>query len=185
MKESLDRLENVVEHLVEKSTKRRVYISETEKIRSRVMEFINDGMVGIDIGCGNDKIFKTAMGIDGRRLFGVDLVADVTQLGMVFGTNKFEYVYSSHCLEHIGDTVGTLKQWISLLRDGGIIVLYLPHKDYYVVHNPEHLHRFNQTDIEELLKGAGCKITCSEMDLGYDRYSFLVVGEKECESIKP
>jgi SAM-dependent methyltransferase len=178
MKELLDRLEATVDRLVERMSKKRVYISETEKIRSRVMEFINKDMAGVDIGCGNDKLFDTTIGIDGREIPGVDVVADVTCLDTIFGVEKFEYVYSSHCLEHVKHPFDVLKQWVGLLRDNGIVVLYLPHKDYYLVYNPEHLHTFEQKDIEEMLEDLKCDIACSEMDLGHDRYSFLIVGRK-------
>lgn len=178
MKDVLDRLETRVEELVAKLEARRPYISETEKVRARAMDFINKDMVGIDIGCGNDKIFKTAIGVDGRKIPGVDVVADVTRIDTIFGIKKFEYVYSSHCLEHIKHPFDALKQWVELLMANGIIVLYLPHKDYYTVHNPEHLHKFNQETLEGMLEDMGCEIICSEMDLGCDRYSFLVVGRK-------
>lgn len=178
MKTSLDKLEQAVENLIAKLPTRRPYISETEKIRPRVMEFINKDMVGVDIGCGNDKVFDTAVGVDSRVMPGVDVVADVTKLGGVFSTNKFEYVYSSHCLEHVAYPYEALRQWVDLLLPGGTIVLYLPHKDYYKVSNPEHLSKFDQLGVEEMLKDIGCDIVCSEMDLGYDRYSFLVVGKK-------
>ena len=174
MKELLDRLEAAVDRV----SKRRVHISETDKIRSRVMEFINEDMVGVDVGCGNDKLFGTTIGIDGREIPGVNVVWDVTKLDTLFGIEKFEYVYSSHCLEHVKFPFDTLKQWVSLLRVGGLVVLYLPHKDYYLVYNPEHLHTFEQADIEEMLETLECDVICSEMDLGYDRYSFLIVGRK-------
>jgi hypothetical protein len=178
IKESLDKLEKVVEDLVAKLAVRRPYMSETEKIRPRVMEFINKDMTGVDIGCGNDKIFNTAIGIDGREIPGVDVVLDVTGLGSVFGAGVFEYVYSSHCLEHVKYPYGVLKQWVSLVMKDGLVVLYLPHKDHYMVHNPEHLQQFDQQDVERMLEDIGCDIVCSEMDLGYDRYSFLIVGKK-------
>ena len=179
MEDVLCRLEARVEELVARFSTRRPYMSETEKIRPRVMEFINNGMVGVDIGCGNDKIFTTAIGVDSRKLPGVDVVADVTCIGLAFVEGgRFDYVYSSHCLEHVEYPRLVLRQWLWLLRENGVIVLYLPHKDFYTVHNPEHLQKFTQKDVEEMLKESRCRILCSEMDLGYDRYSFLVVGQK-------
>jgi hypothetical protein len=58
------------------------------------------------------------------------------------------------------------------------VVLYLPHKEYYTVYNPEHLQKFNQQDVKSMLENMECDVICSEMDLGYDRYSFLIVGRK-------
>lgn len=178
MKEALDRLEAMVEKVVEHLSKRRIYVSETDKIRRRAMDFINESMRGVDIGCGGDKLFKTSIGIDGRALPGVDVVADVECLSLGFSETGFDYVYSSHCLEHVKYPYSVLSQWLKLLRTGGAIVLYLPHRDHYTVHNPEHLHTFIQANIEWMLEDLGCKIVCSEMDLGYDRYSFFIVGIK-------
>jgi SAM-dependent methyltransferase len=96
----------------------------------------------------------------------------------MFGVEKFDYVYSSHCLEHVPHPFETLKKWLGLLKKDGLVVLYLPHADYYLVHNPEHLQKFVPKDIEDMLVKLGCEILCSEIDLGYDRYSFLVVGQK-------
>ncbi len=38
-----------------------------------------------------------------------------------------DYIFSSHCLEHIQDTQAALNLWVSKLRMGGTIFLYLPH----------------------------------------------------------
>ena len=40
--------------------------------------------------------------------------------------NKVDYVFSSHCLEHVDHWVETLEHWISRLHDGGVLCLYLP-----------------------------------------------------------
>src|SRR5580704_143161 len=36
-----------------------------------------------------------------------------------------DYVFSSHCLEHIADWQGALKSWIEKLKPGGRLFLYL------------------------------------------------------------
>lgn len=38
-----------------------------------------------------------------------------------------DYVFSSHCLEHIHEWQQALDEWISKIRPGGILFLYLPH----------------------------------------------------------
>jgi predicted SAM-dependent methyltransferase len=37
-----------------------------------------------------------------------------------------DYIYSSHCLEHVDNWIETLEYWIKNLKDGGILFLYLP-----------------------------------------------------------
>jgi len=41
----------------------------------------------------------------------------------------FDYVLSSHVLEHMQDTIGALKEWIRVVKTGGILFLILPHCD--------------------------------------------------------
>lgn len=40
-----------------------------------------------------------------------------------------DFVFSSHCLEHISDWRAELDAWIGKLKPGGILFLYLPHPD--------------------------------------------------------
>ena len=39
----------------------------------------------------------------------------------------YDYVVSSHCLEHLPNTLRTLKEWKRVLKEGGYLVLILPH----------------------------------------------------------
>jgi len=48
-----------------------------------------------------------------------------------FENNSQNYVYSSHCLEHITDDVGALKEWHRVTRVGGYIIITVPHRDLY------------------------------------------------------
>lgn len=40
-----------------------------------------------------------------------------------------DYVFSSHCLEHISEWNSALTLWISKIRPGGVLFLYLPHPE--------------------------------------------------------
>ena len=44
-----------------------------------------------------------------------------------FSDDSLDYVFSSHCLEHIDDWQRALAEWVGKLRPGGIMFLYLPH----------------------------------------------------------
>lgn len=41
---------------------------------------------------------------------------------------SLDFVFSSHCLEHLGEWREALVLWTSKLKPGGILFLYLPHK---------------------------------------------------------
>lgn len=45
-----------------------------------------------------------------------------------FAAGSLDYVFSSHCLEHIAPWQEALRLWISKLKRGGILFLYLPHE---------------------------------------------------------
>lgn len=45
--------------------------------------------------------------------------------------NYYDYLYSSHCLEHIGDYKNAIKEWIRVVRPGGYIITIVPHRDLY------------------------------------------------------
>jgi SAM-dependent methyltransferase len=92
---------------------------------------------------------------------------------------EYDYIFSSHCLEHIPDWVGTLDYWITRLKIGGVLFLYLPHYDqvyWRPWNNTKHLHIFNPQILIDFLTGRGfIHIFNSERDL-YD--SFMIFGER-------
>ena len=90
---------------------------------------------------------------------------------------KYDYIFSSHTLEHLCDCVRALKYWKEHLKEGGVLFLYLPHPDmkYWLPqNNRKHLHLFYPEDIHKLLEDLGFKhVLHSERDL---YWSFIVVG---------
>jgi SAM-dependent methyltransferase len=48
-----------------------------------------------------------------------------------FGNDSQDAVYSSHCLEHIEDYKGALREWHRVLRIGGFMVVSVPHQFLY------------------------------------------------------
>lgn len=92
---------------------------------------------------------------------------------------QVDYIYSSHCLEHVDNWIETLEYWISKLKPGGILFLYLPdfsQKYWRPWNNKKHKHCL----MPELLK-AFCidhnmiNIMVSGIDLNN---SFMVVCQK-------
>lgn len=158
-----------------KGLEAKMYCSETEKIKEKVLLYCQGK--GLDIGCRDAKILPDAIGIDQQDYKGVDHVLDASK-PLPFQESAFDYIFSSHCLEDIEDTERTLRQWLQVLKPGGNISLYLPHKDLYRGYNTDHMHEFLPEDITELLVSLGVEIVESYVDGGPDRYSFLVAGRK-------
>lgn len=138
--------------------------------------------VGLDIGCGHEKIRPEAIGIDkeGRG----DINLDVERGLDVFTDESFDYVFSSHCLEDTENPKICLKDWWSKIKVGGNLVLYLPHKDLYPNIGQEganvlHKHDFIPQDIIDMMDEFATytilhQRVCSEKD----EYSFEFVFKK-------
>lgn len=43
----------------------------------------------------------------------------------------FDFVYSSHCLEHLNDPKEALENWVRILKPGGHIIVTVPDEDLY------------------------------------------------------
>lgn len=127
--------------------------------------------VGYDIGCNRlDWAFPGAMAID--------LLFDDEWEAYNLPDTKVDYVYSSHCLEHLPDWVKALDYWTSKLKDGGTLFLYLPHykQEYWRPwNNRKHVHIFTPEILKDYLYDRGyTNIFVSDKDLND---SFMVVGE--------
>jgi Methyltransferase domain len=94
-----------------------------------------------------------------------------------------DYVFSSHTLEHIENWDQALSEWISKIRDGGTLFLYLPHPDCWLwrKENPfmAKYHAWVPTPpiVKEAVVRHGCHII--DHDDGPDvMYGFYVAASK-------
>jgi ADP-heptose:LPS heptosyltransferase/predicted SAM-dependent methyltransferase len=170
---------------------------EAAKVRFDVVPYMR-GRV-LDLGCGPEKVFPTAIGIDNRidaKLFGIDCKPDIpvdTCARMPFLANaSADTVFSSHLLEHLADTQAALAEWWRLVKPGGHLVLYLPHKAFYPNvgepgANPDHKHDFEPADLighmtcVAAASGAGWDLLENEERNGGNEYSFLQVFRKRAD----
>lgn len=68
-------------------------------------------------------------------------------------TKQYDYIHSSHMLEHIEHPYTALNYWHSKLKKGGVVFLYLPDfsNSYWRPwnkKNSEHVHQFTPKIIE-------------------------------------
>jgi SAM-dependent methyltransferase len=87
---------------------------------------------GIDVGGGQDSL---ALYVELFPLIRNVVIYDAPQgdaqkLGNV-DDNSFDFLYSSHCLEHMRDPVESLANWIRVVRPGGHLVISVPDEDLY------------------------------------------------------
>jgi len=90
--------------------------------------------------------------------------------------SNVDYIFSSHCLEHVSDWTETLDYWIKTIKSDGVLFLYLPdisQKYWRPWHNRRHRHCFTPEIIRTFLVDRNCKnIFVSGIDLNN---SFMVV----------
>jgi len=156
-----------------------MYVSETQKIRPIVKDYCNGSVV--DIGCGDDIIVSHALGVDVRQTSKSKFVTDKFKTLSTVLNQKFDTVFSSHCLEHIDNDLDALKDWVHLLNDGGYLILYLPDENFYDnSKNPDHLHWYNHKSFVSWFESnfQEMKIINHGLDVGEDRYSFFLIAKK-------
>ena len=103
---------------------------------------------GLDIGYGGDLLSDNCMGWDVEH-------GDAQYLnGLEAGS--FDFVYSSHTLEHLDDASVALRNWYRVVKRGGYLILFVPDRELYEKKfalpsrwNPDH-RRFFLLDRDEL-----------------------------------
>lgn len=81
---------------------------------------------GLDIGSGSDPLITPYGTVrpydkqhgDANLLNGID-------------DNSFDFVYSSHCLEHLDTPHIALQNWFRVVKPGGHLIVVVPHRDLY------------------------------------------------------
>lgn len=179
--------------------------NEAAKIRWELVPYTKG--FGYDLGCGAFKAFPHFVGVDNgadEQLFGMRVTPDLRlptcEKLPQLASHSADFIFSSHLLEHVPDYKAALKDWWRIVKIGGHLCLYLPHKQFYPNigtegANPDHKHDFLPADIVKAMY---------EMSDGWDlvenqernegtEYSFFQVyrklgqkvHRKSCEAPKP
>lgn len=105
--------------------------------------------VGFDVGCNREEWkFPGAIAVDpviDGRYDASFLPPSVVIDGVEVDTREVDFIFSSHCAEHLPHWVQTLDYWHVRLKKGGALFLYLPdHSQVYWRghHNRKHVHHF-------------------------------------------
>ncbi|MBT8386151.1 MAG: class I SAM-dependent methyltransferase [Ignavibacteria bacterium] len=94
----------------------------SRRVREGFFEKYCEGK-GLDIGFGSDLITEDAKGYDfehgnAQYLKGVK-------------DNSYDFVYSSHTIEHLPNPSDGVKNWFRVVKPGGYLIIYLPHRELY------------------------------------------------------
>jgi predicted SAM-dependent methyltransferase len=126
---------------------------------------------GVDVGCN-----RIEWSFPGS--FPVDPVINEYN-ALNFPQENLDYIFSSHCLEHLNDWVSVLDYWYDSIKVGGVIFLYLPDysQEYWKPwNNRKHLNIFTPQIISDYFTHKGMKnIFNSGVDLNN---AFMIVAEK-------
>jgi predicted SAM-dependent methyltransferase len=127
---------------------------------------------GVDVGCARQEwAFPGAYLVDPK----IDPAYHATN----FPYDDLDYIFSSHCLEHVADWVDVMDYWYSKLKVGGVLFLYLPDysQEYWRPwNNRKHKNIFTPDIIYDYMVDKGySSVFKSGVDLNN---AFVVMGEK-------
>ncbi|MEO0329228.1 MAG: class I SAM-dependent methyltransferase [Pseudomonadota bacterium] len=102
--------------------------------------------------------------------------------------NTFDFVHSSHCLEHVHDPFEALKNWLRVLKPGGYIVVTIPDEDLYEQgvwppqFNLDHKKTFtlfkpnswapDSVNVIDMISALGLEADCEKLELLNSTYRF-------------
>lgn len=131
--------------------------------------------VGVDVGCNRvEWAFPGAIA--------VDPILDPQYDALNFPPQAYEldYIFSSHCLEHLQNWVKVLDYWTFKLKVGGVLFLYLPDysQEYWRPwHNTKHLNIFTPQILTDFMQDCGYEnVYTSQVDLNN---AFMIMGQKK------
>jgi SAM-dependent methyltransferase len=140
---------------------------------------------GVDVGPGDDPLYS--------YIAQVDQITGGNAYTLPYPDRHFDFVYSSHCLEHLTFAKQALWEWHRVITVGGNLVLLLPERDLYEhskelpsVHNPDHRHYWTLFNTEPpctfglvpLLLSMGCWEVVYAQKCSQSEYSIEVVAVK-------
>src|SRR5579883_3348247 len=99
---------------------------------------------GIDVGCGDDPLV-----VPDGSVRQWDMRDGDAQFLAGIAESSLDFVYSSHCLEHLLSVITALENWLRVLKPGGFLYVVVP--DYVLYEkltwpspfNPEHRYSFS------------------------------------------
>lgn len=128
---------------------------------------------GLDIGC-----CKPAWSFPGSITIDIDFDDEYDAYNLP--EDIYDYIFSSHCLEHLPNWVEALDYWTSKIAPGGHLFLYLPHpsQEYWLpFHNRKHIHSFDPAVIEKYLIHSGRYMNIFVTGADFNN-SFIATAEK-------
>lgn len=101
---------------------------------------------------------------------------------------SYDFVHSSHCLEHVHDPFEALKNWLRIIKPGGYIIATIPDEDLYeqgvwpAAFNKDHKKTFtifkhqswssDSVNVTDLVASLGPQADCEKLELMTSSYRY-------------
>ena len=158
---------------------------------------------GIDIGGKTDPLaLYTELFPLVKNIYTRDIEDGDAQFMSSVISETYDFVHSSHCLEHLNNPIEGLKNWIRILKPNGYLVITVPDEDLYEqgsfpsTFNKDHKWTFtvykdsswctNSVNIIDMLKVLGDNISIEKIELlnstyrTFPKYDQTVTPIAEC-----
>lgn len=133
---------------------------------------------GLDVGCN-----RLEWALPGAKVVDIEFEDGYHATRLPKNPNvfdgKWDYIFSSHCIEHIHDWVGVLDYWWDNIKPlGGVIFLYLPdysQKYWRPWSNRKHVNILTPQYLKDYFEHKGCnKVFVSGVDL-YNAFTVVAI----------
>jgi ubiquinone/menaquinone biosynthesis C-methylase UbiE len=94
----------------------------------QILEKLEQGdEISLELGCGNHKRHKDALGVDRLQYPGVDIVGDIVEVIHAFPNNSVSAVFAYHSLEHLSDLGEVMIGLNRILKKNATCKVVVPH----------------------------------------------------------
>jgi predicted SAM-dependent methyltransferase len=111
---------------------------------------------GIDVGCGDRTLFPHLITVDNHS-DEAEIKAEADDLP--FKEGEFDFVYATHCIEHLKDPLKAINEWLRVVKKGGHVIIICPDKRFtpskgMAQVDPQHKWEFQYEELAEI-----CRLT--------------------------
>jgi SAM-dependent methyltransferase len=155
---------------------------------------------GIDVGCGLDSLANYAALFPRiKSITDFDLPDGDAQYLAKHGDASFDFLHSSHCLEHMRDPRVALTNWLRVVKPSGYLIIMIPDEDLYEqgiwpsTFNNDHKHTFTlckqqswspvSVNVTELIAALSTQAKLIKLELLHQTY--LPTRERVDQTLNP